>query len=70
MDWNNFSYFLIYKSLQYFLPSFQSIGLSVQEKRLKIDYQDGSHGGHLGVPIGMILASFDLQFAPILPIKF
>ena len=39
----------------------ESIGLSVQEKKRKIDFQDGCHGGHLGFPIGMILAIFDLQ---------
>ena len=32
-----------------------SIGFSVQEK-FKIDFQDCSRGGHLGFPIGMILA--------------
>ena len=39
----------------------ESIGLSVQEKKRKIDFQDGGHGGHLGFPIGTILATFDLQ---------
>ena len=33
---------LIYKSPRYLLPSFESFGLSVQEKKLKIDFQDGS----------------------------
>ena len=33
------------------------IGLSVQEKKRKIDFQDG---GHLGFPIGKILAIFFL----------
>ena len=46
---------------------FESIGLSVQEKKRKIDFQDG---GHLGFPIGMILAIFDLQVTPMLPTKF
>ena len=46
--------------------SFESIGLSVQEK-FNIDFQDGSH---LGLPIRMILAIFDLQVTLILPIKF
>ena len=32
----------------------------VQEKKQKIDFQDGCHGGHLGFPIGTILATFDL----------
>ena len=37
---------------------------------LKIDFQDGCHGGHLGFPIGMILAIFYLQVTPMLPSKF
>ena len=41
--------------------------LSVQEKKRKIDFQDG---GHLGFPIGTILAIFDLQDTPMLPSKF
>ena len=40
--------------------SFESTGLSVQEKKRKIDFQDGHHGGHLGFPIGTTLAIFDL----------
>ena len=55
--------FFIYKSPRCFLASLESIGLSVQEKKRKIDFQDGGHGGHLGFPIGMILAIFDLQDA-------
>ena len=35
--------------------SFESIGLSVQKKKGKIDFQDGRH---LGFPIGTILAIF------------
>ena len=50
------------------LPSnLESIGLLVQEKKRKIDFQDG---GHLGFPIGTILATFDLQVTPMLPSKF
>ena len=48
----------------------ESIGLSVQEKERKIDFQDGGHGGHLGFPIGMILAIFDLQATLMLHSKF
>ena len=33
-------------------------------------FQDGSHGGHLGFPIGKFFSYFDLQVSPILPIKF
>ena len=51
-------------------PSFESNGLSVQEKKLKIDFQDGCHGGHLGFLLGMILAIFDLQVTLMLPTKF
>ena len=36
----------------------------------KIDFQDGCHGGHLGFPIGTILAIFYLQVTPMLPSKF
>ena len=38
--------------------------------KFKTDFQDGSHEDHVGFPIGMILAIFDLQVTPILPIKF
>ena len=48
----------------------ESIGLSVQEKKRKIDFQDGGHGGHLGFPIGTILAIFDLQVTLMVPSKF
>ena len=53
------------------LPSsLESIGLSVQEKKQKIDIQDGVHGGHLGFPIRTILAIFDLQVTLMLPTKY
>ena len=45
-----------------FLASLESIGLSVQEKKQKIDF--------LGFPIGTILAIFDLQVTPMLPTTF
>ena len=48
----------------------KSIGRSVQEKRRKIYFHDGGHGGHLGFPIGTILATFDLQVTLMLPSKF
>ena len=50
-----------------FLPSFMSIGLLVQKKKLKVDCK---HGVHLGFLIGTILAIFDVQVTPMLPIKF
>ena len=61
---------MIYKSPKCFLPSFESTGLSVQEKKQKIDFQDGCHSPHPGFTIGMILAIFDLQVIPMLPTKF
>ena len=62
-----FSYFLIYKLPRDFLPSFESFGLSVQEIKGKIDFQDGHYGSHLGFLIGMIFAIFDIQVSLILP---
>ena len=35
----------------------------------KIDFQDGGHCGHLGFPMGRILAIFDLQVTLMLPTK-
>ena len=52
-----------------FLPSFKSNGHLVQEKKQKIDFQDG-HGGHLGFPIGTILAIFDVQVTLMLLTEF
>ena len=40
--------------------NFESIALLVQEKKLKIDFQDGCHGGDFGFSIRTILAIFDL----------
>ena len=34
--------------------NFESIALSVQEKKFKIDFQDGRHGRTLGFPIATI----------------
>ena len=51
-----FSLFLIYKSPRCILQSFESVGLSIQEEKPKIDFQVGRHGSHLGFTIGMILA--------------
>ena len=49
---------------------FGVVGLSVQEKKRKIDFQDGRHGGHLGFPMVTISAIFNLQVTPMLPTKF
>ena len=47
--------------------SFESVGLSIQEKKFNIDFQDGDH---LGCPVRMMLATFNLQVTSILPMKF
>ena len=62
--WHNFSFFLIYKSRKCLLRSLESIGLSVQEQKPNIDFQDGDHGSHLGFLIRRILAIFDLPSHP------
>ena len=46
------------------------MGLTIQAKKFKIDFQDGNCGGHLGFLIGMILAIFDLPVTPMLSTKF
>ena len=52
----------IEKSPQYCQWSFESTGLSVQEERLEIDFQDGDYGSHLGFLIKMILVFFCFVF--------
>ena len=47
-----------------------STDLSVQQKKRKVNFQDGGHGGHLGFPIGTVLTNFYLQITPMLPTKF
>ena len=49
------------------MPSFESIGFLVQEKKRKINFQDGSYFRFL---IGKILAIFDLQVTLMLPTRF
>ena len=44
--------------------------LPVQDKKQKLDFQDGRQGGHLGLGTGRILAIFDLQVTQLLPTKF
>ena len=46
----------LYRSTDY--QTFESIGLSVHEKKFNIDFQDGRL---LGFQIGRILATFDLR---------
>ena len=44
------------------------MGLSIQEKKFKTDFQDGNCGDHLVFPIGIILAIFDLQVTSIIQV--
>ena len=49
------------------------LGLGVEAKNIFSRWppcQDGRQGGHLGFPIGTILATFDLQVTLMLPSKF
>ena len=50
--------------------NFESIALSVQEKKFKTDFQDGRYSRNLGFPIATIWAIFDLQVTQMLPTKF
>ena len=68
-DQNDFSYFLSTSHPNDSYP-FKSIGLLGQEKKWKINFQDGPYGGQLGFPIGSILAFFDLPVIQMLPTKF
>ena len=45
------------------------MGLSIQKKKFKIGFQDGSCGGHLVFPIRTILATFDLQVTSMILTK-
>ena len=42
----------------------------LSSEEAKIDFQDGSQGGHLVFLIGIIFANFDLQVTPMLPTIF
>ena len=46
------------------------MGLSIQEMKIKIDFQDGNCDGNLVFPIGTILAIFDLQVTTMTLTKF
>ena len=50
--------------------SLESVGLSVQERKFNIEFQDGGHDGILGFSIRTILATVALQVTSILPMKF
>ena len=69
-DQNDFSNFLSTSHPDASNQVSGQLAFLVQEKKGKIDFQDGCHGGQLRFPIGMILAIFDLQVTPLLPSKF
>ena len=59
------------QDFSYFLPtSHPDASYQVQERKRKIDFQDGSHNGHLGFPIRTNLAIFDVQVTLMLPTEF
>ena len=60
----------LYRS-PYYQTNFELTGPSVQENKFNIKFNiDFQDSGHLGFPIRMILATFDLQVTLILPKKF
>ena len=52
------------------LPTKLQVNWHFSSEEAKIDFQGGGHGGHLGFPIGSIVAIVDLQFNSILPTRF
>ena len=74
LDFRSERFLRYFCSTSYSNASFQSSNqLAFQFRRRskkKKDFQDGSHDGHLGFLIKMILAIFDLQVTLMLPNKF
>ena len=66
-DRHDFSYFwsTSHPNASYQVSS--QLAFRFRRRSQKIDFQDG---GHLGYPIGRILAIFDLQVTPMSPTKF
>ena len=62
--------FLIIKSPQHFLSSYESVPLSLKDNYFEIGFQDSSHGGQLGFFNLKDFSYFYLQEAPIFPNKF
>ena len=46
------------------------LAFGFRKRSEKKDFQDGHHGSHLGFPISMILATFDLHITLMRPTKF
>ena len=67
---NDFSQF---QSISHPDASYQvssQLAFGFRRRSEKNDFQDGHHGGHLGFPISMILATFDLHVTLMRPTKF
>ena len=64
-DRHDFSYLDLQVTLM--VPSKFGVNWPFGSGEAKIDFQDG---GHLGFPIGTILAIFDLRVTPLLPTKY
>ena len=69
-EWNDLVIFDVRHLDASYPSSFKSISISVQEKKQKIDFQDGCNGDRLGFPIETIFAIFELQVTAMLPVKF
>ena len=67
-DWNDFKYFCSTKhpNASYQVSSHLAFRF---RRRSELDFQDSRHVGHLGFPIGTILAISDLQVILMLPTK-
>ena len=69
-DRHDFSYFWSTSHPDASYQVWSQLSFRFRRRSKKIDFQDGCHGGHLGFPIGTILAIFDLQVALMLPSRF
>ena len=52
------------------LPTKFQVNWPFGSESAKNRFEDGGHGSHLGFPIKMVLAIFDLQVTSMLPTKF
>ena len=69
-DWNDFSCFWITNGRDTSYQVSSQLAFWVKEKNFEIDFQDGSHGIHLGYLIGTVLSIFDQQVNLMLSTKF
>ena len=68
-DQNDFKVVFDLQVTQCFLSNFESMDLSFQEKKFKIDFQDGNCD-YVVFHIGTILTFFDLQIVSMILTKF